>query len=245
MLEFRDVIKKYPDTFALNGISVNFEMEKTYLLASPEGHGKTTLMKTASNLVRPDSGVCRIKGKPVSYKTNRYVTFMPVDKFFYDGMTVEQAGRFYRDFYSDFSYTDFKKLLKIMRISPSADISEMFAGTYSKLRLCIALSKKSKIIMIDEPFYKTEFIDHNMMIEALNEFTNPEACLIISCSEVAELECIADDIVVLKKGQIALEGNIEKLRSERGLSLDEIYSNVYAEKDFRKCIMEIANEKSY
>lgn len=241
MLEFKNAIKKYPKSFALNGINVKFESGKVYALAAPNGHGKTTLMKTACNLVKLDSGVCEFDGKPVSHETNRDIAYMPTEMYFYKGMSVEEVGKYYRDFYKDFSYDKFQKLIKFMDIDMKSKASEMSSGMCAKFKIASALARKSKVIMLDEPLNGIDLIARDMIIQTIINAVSDEACVIISSHIFDEIESITDNVVIMKNGQIVLEGELEQIRMERGMSISDLYRETFAEADFEKYMEEIRN----
>ena len=103
MLEISHVTKRYGGKAAVSDVSLNAEAGRLVALLGPNGSGKTTLMKMIAGLVCPTAGEIRFDGEPVGVATKRHIAYMPTEAYFYNYMTARDAGRYYRDFFMDFS----------------------------------------------------------------------------------------------------------------------------------------------
>lgn len=241
MLVFENAVKKYGKKNALDNFSAEFESGKIYALAAPNGHGKTTLMKTACGLVKLDSGICRIDGKPVCAETRKLISYMPTEMYFYKHMNIEEIGKYYRDFYRDFSFNKYQKLIKFMELDMKMKPSAMSSGMCAKLKISVALARRSKITMLDEPLNGIDLIARDMIIQTIIQAVADEACVIISSHLFDELETVTDSVVMMKDGKNVLQGGLEDIRMERGLSMSDLYREIFSTSSFDDIMEEIKN----
>lgn len=241
MLKFEKAVKKYGKKNALDGLDAKFENGKLYALVAPNGHGKTTLMKTACGLIKLNSGICTVNNKPVSAETKALITYMPTEMYFYRGMTIEDIGRYYRDFYKDFNYNKYQKLVKFMELDMKMKSSGMSSGMCAKLKISVALSRQSQIIMLDEPLNGIDLIARDMIIQTIIKAVADEACIIISSHLFDEIETVTDSVVMLKDGKTVMQGDLEDIRMERGLSMSDLYREIYSKSSFEDVMEDINN----
>lgn len=241
MLEFENIVKKYNGRNVLDDFSAKFEKGRVYTLVSPNGHGKTTLMKIACNLVKYDSGICKINGKAVSPQTNASVSYMPAENYFYKNMNTEDIGKYYQSFYKDFDMKKYKKLIKFMDLGMKMKPFEMSTGMCAKLKVCLAVSRNSDIMMLDEPLNGIDIIARDMIIQAIIKAVSDEACVIISTHIFDEIESVADSIVMIKEGKNILQGDLEDIRMERGLSISDLYRELFSKSLFADSVEEVLN----
>jgi len=227
MLEYIDVTKKYARHAALDGVTLTVESGHTCLLLGPNGSGKTTLMKLAAGLARPTSGEVRFDGEPIGASSKARVAYMPTENYFYNYMTVRDAGRYYADFFRDFSPERFRRMLTEMELDEADRIRQLSSGMAAKLRLALILSRSAELMMFDEPLNGVDILTRQQVIDAIiaARRQNPERALLISTHLVDELEDVVDDCVFLKDGRLVCAG--DKAEVCEGRTLKERYIEIY------------------
>ena len=125
MLEIDHLTKKYGAKAAVNDLSFTLQPGRLAALLGPNGSGKTTLMKMIAGLATPTSGSIRLDGEPVGLRTKAHVAYMPTEGYFYGYMTAQDAGRYYRDFFSDFDMDKYLVALDEERLDPKGKIRTM------------------------------------------------------------------------------------------------------------------------
>ena len=103
MLQCKNVTKKYMKMTAVNGVSIDFMPGRIYALLGSNGSGKTTLMKMIAGLVKPTSGDITLSGVPIGVETKKHIAYMPTESYFYNYMSCADIGKYYADFFEDFS----------------------------------------------------------------------------------------------------------------------------------------------
>ena len=113
-LESINVTKKFVGKTAIEDVSMTLEPGHIYAILGPNGSGKTTWMKTVAGLIRPTSGEVRFNDVPVNIESRKTIAYMSTEPYFYDWMTVGDVGKYYQDFFPDFSMEKYDALLKGM-----------------------------------------------------------------------------------------------------------------------------------
>ncbi|MDO5560883.1 MAG: ABC transporter ATP-binding protein [Oscillospiraceae bacterium] len=228
MLKFENATKGYGAKKALNNLNVSFEPGKVYALVGPNGSGKSTMMKVAAGLVKLSSGHCTYCGIPIGVDSKSKIAYMSTEPFYYDYMKISDVAKYYHDFFSDFSYDRFNDLLKFMQLDPGMKIKSLSSGMAAKLKITATLSRDAQVIMLDEPLNGIDLLGRDQIINAVIKATNPSSTFIISSHLFDELETIVDNVVMIKNGCVALEGELEAMREEHGKSISDLYREIYA-----------------
>lgn len=228
MLRCENLVKKYMNVTAIADISTEIRPGRIYALLGPNGSGKTTLMKIVAGLIKPTSGRVMFEEQPIGIYSKAHIAYMPTESFFYNYMTARDAGKYYRDFFADFNENKYYNLLQQMELNPSQKLSKMSSGMMAKAKLAITLARDSRIIMLDEPLNGIDIIARERVIQAVIENAKPENAIVMSSHLVDELEKIIDYAIFIRQGQVVMQGDAETLRSDRGMSIVDMYKQIYA-----------------
>lgn len=229
MLELKDVTKRYGSEWAVRGVCLSLGEGRLAALLGPNGSGKTTLMKMVAGLVRPTSGEILFDGVPVGVSTKRHIAYMPTEAYFYGYMTALDAGKYYRDFFRDFSMERYQNMLQEEKLDSALKIRAMSSGMMAKLKLALAFSRDSRLVMLDEPLNGIDILARERTLRLIEQNHVPTRAMIVSSHLVDELEGMIDDAIFVKDGEVVLVGDAKELCARRGKSIVEIYREIYGE----------------
>lgn len=119
-------------------------------------------------------------------------------------------------------------MLHEMEIQPNAKLSKLSSGMMAKVKIAVTLARNSKLIMLDEPLNGIDIIAREKIIKCIISEASDNKTILLSSHLIDELEKLIDNAVFIKNGRILLEGEVEKLREERGKSVVEIYKELFA-----------------
>lgn len=228
MLKCEKLVKKYMNTTAIADISTEIEPGRIYALLGPNGSGKTTFMKIVAGLIKPTSGRITFEEQPIGIYSKAHIAYMPTENYFYRYMTCKDAGNYYKDFFGDFDEGKYYYLLKEMDLEPEQKISKMSSGMVAKAKLAITLARDSRIIMLDEPLNGVDIIAREKVINTVINNAGQDKAIIMSSHLVDELEKIIDYAIFIRKGVVVTQGDAERLREELGMSIVDMYKEIYA-----------------
>lgn len=228
MIECSNVKKKYMTVTAVEDITLNIKPGRIYALLGPNGSGKTTLMKMIAGLTKQTSGTILYEGMPIGVESKKHIAYMPTESCFYPYMNSMDAGRYYQDFFEDFSMDKYRSLLRELELDEKQKANKMSSGMLAKLKIAVTLARDSRLIMLDEPLNGIDIIARDKIISTIMDSVDGQRSFILSSHLVDELEKIIDYAIFIKNGVVVKQGDAEALRDENGKSIVEIYKEIYA-----------------
>ncbi|ACB07538.1 ABC transporter ATP-binding protein [Candidatus Korarchaeum cryptofilum] len=224
MLSYRDVSKRYGDVIALKGVTLEFQPGKIHALLGPNGSGKSTLMKIALGLVKPDSGSVRVYDvDPVRdpIGARRLIGYVPEEVLIYESLTPSEWFSFVGSIYGMDRELLRERLDTLIRVFKMEEHmgklgGELSLGNKRKVMLITALMKEPKVLILDEPFSGLDPEVARVLKEILRR--KAEEGVVIFSTHILELaEAVADDITILRYGEVVARGPISELRGKKDL----------------------------
>lgn len=219
-LTLQNITKKYERVLVLNDISLTLK-PGIYVLLGANGAGKTTLFRIICRLMEPTHGSIKFNGKNVNQQAEAYRTnlgFLPQDFSYYPDFT---GMRFmlYIAALKGLNNTVAKKrsleLLKQVGLEEMKDIKirKYSGGMKQRLGIAQAMLNNPQILILDEPTVGLDPKERVKFRKLISSFANNKI-VILSTHIVADVEYIADEIIVLKKGMILNKGTTDILLKE-------------------------------
>ena len=227
MLKSENLTKKFGSKTAVDGISMELTPGHVYAMLGPNGSGKTTWMKMAAGLMIPTSGTVYFDGAPVGIESRKHVAYMSTEPFFYTWMTVADVGRYYGDFFEDFSADKYRELLSQMELEEKLKTKTLSSGMAAKLKIAATMARDAKVYMLDEPFNGIDLLARDEIRHCILQEAGPEKVLILSSHLVEEMEAVADWAVFIRQGRLVEIRDLEEMRETDGVSMADRYRAIY------------------
>ena len=227
ILECNKLTKTYGGVTALDHIDLAIDPGRIVGLLVPNGSGKTTLIKLAAGLLQPTEGQILIDGKAPSPQTNAVLSYLPERIALSQWMKVTQVLDFFCDFYKDFDRQAAEQMLAQLHIAPNQVLKQMSKGTKEKVQLILAMSRKAKLYLLDEPIGGVDPATRDYILHTILTNYNPDAAVVISTHLIGDVEQVLDEVVFLNRGQIALHDSCENIREQQGKSIDGLFREVF------------------
>ena len=224
-LRIDNLTQRYRGVTALKGVNAQLRGGDTCLLLGPNGSGKTTLMKLIAGIASPSSGEITLGGMPIGPKTKARIAYMPTENYFYNYMSVRDAGKYYADFFADFDRAAYEARIERAELDPRASIRTLSSGMSAKLRLSLILSRDAQVMMFDEPINGVDMLTRDWVLDEIAARRSPDRILLISTHLVEQAERLANYALFLRRGELVREGAMDALCRES--SLEDLYREVY------------------
>jgi ABC-2 type transport system ATP-binding protein len=227
ILECRNLSKRYGKQAALDNININLKAGRIVGLLGPNGSGKTTLIKLANGLLQPSGGEVLIGGRKPGVESKAVVSYLP-DRLILDGwMRITETLSFFADFYTDFRRDAAETMLANLGISPDKRIKTLSKGTREKVQLILVMARRARLYLLDEPIGGVDPAARDYIVNTIINNYNEDAAVLISTHLIQDVEQILDDIIFLKEGTVILQGHADDIRTEKGMSIDTLFREVF------------------
>ena len=227
MIEVENLWKKYPDAWALRGVSLQVAQGRVLGVLGENGSGKSTLFKILAGLVRPSEGQALIAGQSIGVETRKITSFLPEIDPFYGWMKVGEQLDFLAAFYPGWDTDKARDLLAFMNLPDDRKVGALSRGQKARLKVVFAFSWPSSLVLMDEPLGGIDPPSRRKILAALfDHFRSGEQTILMSTHLVDEVEEFIEDVVFLRHGEIAVQGDVDRLRQEQGKSLSDFFEEV-------------------
>jgi ABC-2 type transport system ATP-binding protein len=218
IIETVQLTKMYGDLLAVDRLDWSVPAGSICGMLGPNGAGKTTTLKILCGMNHPTSGKALVHGLDAatqSIEILKSTAFVPEDKILYDKMTVENFLRFYGSFFSDWSQSTAENFISKWNIPFGTRMNVLSKGNRTRLLLAAALSRKSSLLIFDEP---TEGLDPAGIEEILSAIaasaSEVNRTILIATHRLDEVERICDQIAIMNRGRILLTGDLDDIRTQ-------------------------------
>lgn len=227
ILKASNLEKSYFNKRALNGLDLEVKKGRIVGILGPNGSGKTTFLKIAAGILSKTNGEILIDGHKPGVYTKSIVSYLPDKEYLYKWMKIKDAVNFFKDFYKDFDEEKCEKLLEFMNLDINSKVKTLSKGMTEKLYLTLVLSRKAKLYILDEPLGGVDPTTREKILDAILDNYSEESSIVITTHLVNDIERLFDDVAFVSEGKVVLSGNAEELRNEKGLSIDQLYREVF------------------
>jgi ABC-2 type transport system ATP-binding protein len=217
VIQTHQLSKYYGNVEAVRGVSFQVHAPRITGFLGRNGAGKSTTIKMLLGMVRPTSGTGTILGHTIADPTEslllrKRVAYVGEDKGLYAYMTVAELIRFTRSFYDDWQPDVERRLLKDYQLPPDRKVKALSKGMRTKLALLLALARRPDLLILDEPTEGLDPVSVEELLQTLAGRTAEGTTVFFSSHQLAEVERIADDILVIDHGKLLLDISLDDLR---------------------------------
>lgn len=235
-VEATQLVKRFGEIRALNGLSFHVEEGTIYGLIGPNGAGKTTALRIISTLILPTQGSARVFGRDVVHEASevrRLITYLPEEAGAYKNLSGYEYLRFMGRFNSQ-SDSGLKQMVEDAgKISGLGDRLSDRVKTYSKgmkrrLLVARALMNKPKVAILDEPTSGLDVLHAYHVREIIKTYAKEhKVTMLLSSHNMLEVEQLCDHVALVNKGNMILEGTPSELKSaHKAANLEEVFVEV-------------------
>ena len=220
-LEIEGITKKFGDFYAVNKLSFKIPKGTIYGLLGPNGAGKTTTIRMVMNIIIPDEGSIKVLEQKMDEAMKERIGYLPEDRGLYPKMKVGELLVFLAelkglrgsqaqkeiDFWLErFDLSDWK----------AKKVEELSRGMQQKLQFIVTVIHQPELIILDEPFSGLDPVNTKLFKDIMLEMKEKGGTIVFSTHRMEQVEMICDDICLINKAEMVLEGNLNQIKKQYG-----------------------------
>ncbi|MEM4969704.1 MAG: ABC transporter ATP-binding protein [Sulfolobales archaeon] len=215
-----DLVKRFGNTIAVNGISLTIEEGEIFGLLGPNGSGKSTTLLIIATVYKPTSGDVIVFGKSVvrqGDEVRRYVgiAFQEPKALWVDkpyelllwhamvvGYSMGDARRVVRDVMEDLGIWEYR----------NKAFAELSGGNKKKVELAKIFIQRPRLAIFDEPTAQLDVITKHAVWRMIEDLRRSGSTIIVATNEMAEAERLSDRIGIIYRGSLKALGTPSELK---------------------------------
>jgi len=200
----------------LDDIDLRVPRGSVTALLGRNGEGKTTLLRLLTGWLRPQPGRVRVLGLDPAHRgpdVRRVTGYVPDRLDVPRWMRVADWYRFVEPFYPTWSRNEETALCAQLDLDPAAKVHTLSKGQRAKHALIAALAHRPELLLLDEPFSGLDpIVRHEVLTAILGHLREEERTIVVVSHSIADVERIADRVVMIDGGRVALDADLETLQ---------------------------------
>jgi ABC-2 type transport system ATP-binding protein len=230
-VDLHDVVKAYGSKQVLTGLDLSVPKGSVLGLLGTNGCGKTTLMKCALGLIRPQAGECRLLDEPswtLSADAKSRIGYVPQVVNLYPWMKVRHVIDYTAAFYPKWNGELVARLIGEWDIPLNDRIGPLSVGQLQKVAILLALGHEPELLILDEPAASLDPLARRQFLQMIIDLAEPgKRTVLFSTHITSDLERVADRVAILKSGRIAWQGLLEDLKEQTHVSLEDSFLEMH------------------
>ena len=218
MLEIKNIVKQYANHKALDDVSIHVPSGKIFGLLGPNGAGKTSLIRIINQITAPDAGQILFDGQPLNSSHIGRIGYLPEERGLYKKMLIGDQ-MIYLAQLKGLSKNDAREKIKYwfekLKIESWWDkkVEDLSKGMQQKVQFVATVLHEPDLIILDEPFSGFDPVNAQVIQDEILELNKKGATIIYSTHRMESVEALCDNIALLNKSKVILEGSVKEIKN--------------------------------
>ena len=215
MIEAVGLTIRFDEITAVDRIDATIQDGSVFGLIGTNGAGKSTFLRMAAGILRPDEGTITLDGETIfeNEQVKKRFFYISDEQYFLNNGTPKEVMYFYKNLYEKFDEKRFYSLLSGFELSATRKINTFSKGMKKQLSVLLGICAGTDYIFCDETF---DGLDPVMRQTVKSLFANDMAernlTPVIASHNLRELEDICDHVGLLHKGGILLSQDLDDMK---------------------------------
>ncbi|MDD7468397.1 MAG: ATP-binding cassette domain-containing protein [Porphyromonas sp.] len=219
LLEARDIVKDFSAHRALDHASLRVERGKIHGLLGPNGAGKTTLIRVLTRLTVPDEGEITFAGHPFTSKDLTHIGYLPEERGLYPKMKVGKQALYFAQLKGLERKEAERRLRKWFDRLDIIDwwdkkVGELSKGMAQKVQFICTIIHQPDLLIFDEPFSGFDPINAEILKREMLRLRDEGHSIIFSTHDMYSVEELCDNITLINRSHVVLDGDIHEVRND-------------------------------
>jgi ABC-2 type transport system ATP-binding protein len=210
------LVRKFGQHKVLNGLTATIQRGDVIALLGKNGAGKSTLLQTILGFGLPDCGTVTLWQTPsvsLTQLQKQKIGFVPQQDELLEQLNGAEHLKLFSKFRSNWDQACCERLVDSWKIPLQTRISKMSPGQRQKLSIVLALCHQPELLILDEPVASLDpMARRQFLAELIDIAAEQQRAIIFSSHIVSDMERIANQVWLLKNGEMAFQGPLDDLK---------------------------------
>ena len=215
MIKADNLTKRFQGVTAVDHIHAEIQDGTVFGLIGTNGAGKSTFLRMAAGILKPDEGTITLDGESVFEDTRvkaRYF-FIPDEPYFLGNGTADDMKTFYQGIYPNFDTDRFGRLLKSFELDGRRKIQTFSKGMKKQLAVLLGICAGTDYLFCDETFDGLDPVMRQTVKSLFaNDIEERHLTPVIASHNLRELEDICDHVGLLHRGGMLLSKDLDDMK---------------------------------
>lgn len=218
MLEIRNIVKQYAHHKALDDVSIHVPTGNIFGLLGPNGAGKTSLIRIINQITAPDSGEIIFDGQRLNSSHIGKIGYLPEERGLYKKMLIGDQMIYLaqlKGLSKQLAKEKIKFWFEKLKIESWWDkkVEDLSKGMQQKVQFVATVLHEPQLIILDEPFSGFDPVNAQVIQDEILELNKKGATIIYSTHRMESVEALCDNIALLNKSKVILEGSVKEIKN--------------------------------
>ena len=215
MIKAENLTKRFYDTVAVDHIHAEIHNGSVFGLIGTNGAGKSTFLRMAAGILKPDEGSVTVDDETVfeNTKVKARCFYIPDEPYFTSTSATRDLMKFTRALYPRFDTERYEKLREIFALDDTRPIRRLSRGMQKQSAFWIALAARPEVLVLDEPVDGLDPVMRRQVWSLVMEDVAEEGMtVLVSSHNLRELEDVCDHVGIMQRGRCLLEKSVSELQ---------------------------------
>jgi len=219
MIEVENLVKHYANVKAVDGVSFAVGEGEIFGLLGPNGAGKTTTIRTIMDIIKPDSGVVRLMGQPMTEASKSRIGYLPEERGLYKSFRLLECLTYLGALKGMPRKEASQRAAALLEQTGLGEyarrkVQELSKGMTQKAQFLATLVHDPALLILDEPFQGLDPINTEMLKGILLKEQGRGKTIILSTHDMNQVEEMCNRILLINHGRVVLYGQLDEIKAE-------------------------------
>ena len=215
ILETRNLVKKFGNFTALNGVNMEVNKGEVYGFIGPNGAGKSTTIRILLGILKATSGEAKIFGMDAwkdAVEIHKRIAYVPGDVNLWPNLTGGEVIDLFVKLRGGNNKSRREDLIERFDLDPTKKCRTYSKGNRQKVALVAAFASDADLYILDEPTSGLDPLMERVFQDYVMEAKNEGKSVLLSSHILSEVERLCDHVGIIRQGEIIESGSLKDLR---------------------------------
>lgn len=218
IIQVRDLVKRYGDVVAVDGLSFEVGHGEIFGLLGPNGAGKTTTIRVIMDILDPDGGSVTVLGQPPG-RAKESVGYLPEERGLYRNLKVLDTLVYLAELKGVARRQAQERAMKLLERIQLEDwgtrkVRDLSQGMQQRLQFAATLIHDPEVLFLDEPFQGLDPVNAERIKNFIANLQQEGKTIVLSTHQMNRVEALCNRILLINRGQAVLYGPLAGIKRD-------------------------------